>query len=502
MKTLITAKKIFTGKQPNPWLKNGYLIVENGKILELGSGDAPKSHTYYHTYDYPFSTITPSFVDTHCFFWGYALGQFGIDMNECNSLHEILVQFEKSPSQYQNYYIGKNINFIPTSDEIDEIFPQQIPVILFHTKFDKFSLNKTASRILKLNSGDYIPEKMTSIIKLMLSNERFISKTLNQYVELMNRKGVTTVKEMIFDDGYGYLEWLKKNLPTTLQIHFMSQPVTEPINIDFGHYAKEKLSSPQLIFSGFNLMTDGSISQWQGHLKDAYADCPITGSEEIDYDVIRNAVFEADKNGFRFSLHAQGDGAVSECINIFSECRRDINEQLVNRHAITDLELMTDSDAVRMGWLGITAEIYPQIQSLYAGDEKVKLTKSRVGESRISLYWNRQKLKENQVTLSCATDLPLLYPDIPASLYHACGGFFSTSKIPFNVQNTLSRESILTAWTYGGCYNLGLESRQGKLQLDYIANLAVINGDLEEASLEEIRSLSVIACFKEGTLLF
>ncbi|GAA4654661.1 hypothetical protein GCM10023142_17990 [Anaerocolumna aminovalerica] len=46
----------------------------------------------------------------------------------------------------------------------------------------------------------------------------------------------------------------------------------------------------------------------------------------------------ADAEGFRFSLHPQGDGAICKTIDIFDSCIKDDNNKLVNRHAITDLE--------------------------------------------------------------------------------------------------------------------------------------------------------------------
>ena len=171
-------------------------------------------------------------------------------------------------------------------------------------------------------------------------------------------------------------------------------------------------------------MTDGSISCLCGDLKEPYSCAPNTRcAQEVEYGLIESEVLAADKEDFRFSLHAQGDAAVAKTLDIFGKCRKE-SGKLINRHAMTDVELSEPADLERMGRLGVTAEIYPQIMSIYERNDKLALIEERVGTARGKYYWNRRKMADSGVVISCGTDLPLLIPDIPESVYHACGGFF------------------------------------------------------------------------------
>ena len=49
---------------------------------------------------------------------------------------------------------------------------------------------------------------------------------------------------------------------------------------------------------------------------------------------------------------------------------------------------------------------------------KIAMIEEKIGMDRGRFYWNRRKMADSGVTISCGTDLPLLYDDIPESVYH------------------------------------------------------------------------------------
>ena len=70
-----------------------------------------------------------------------------------------------------------------------------------------------------------------------LNDREFIEPEFKDYMKLMNSRGVTTVKEMGFDDFYGFDSFLKEKeeqKELSLRTFFMSQPVGEGINIEHG----------------------------------------------------------------------------------------------------------------------------------------------------------------------------------------------------------------------------------------------------------------------------
>lgn len=162
-----------------------------------------------------------------------------------------------------------------------------------------------------------------------------------KYLAMMNSRGITSVKEMGFDDFYGFTEALaelEQGQELTARVHFMSQPVGAPMNLEYGKSMRDKFQGDFVAFSGYNQMTDGSISQLEGEMKKPYLCADTCCAKDIDWEGLKRDALAADKEGFRFSLHAQGDGAIGKTVDIFEQCQRDENGKMKNRQAITDLE--------------------------------------------------------------------------------------------------------------------------------------------------------------------
>lgn len=89
-------------------------------------------------------------------------------------------------------------------------------------------------------------------------------------MKMMNSRGVTTVKEMGFDDFYGFTDYLKEledSEDLNLRTFFMSQPVGEGMNLVYARRMREQFTGNKIRFSGFNRMTDGTIASYKGDLK-------------------------------------------------------------------------------------------------------------------------------------------------------------------------------------------------------------------------------------------
>lgn len=282
----------------------------------------------------------------------------------------------------------------------------------------------------------------------------------------------------------------------------MSQPVAESINFEYGEKMRREYNSDMLCFSGYNQMTDGSVSEYNADLKKPYEGKDFCCQLKIDWKKLEADTLEADKRGFRFSLHAQGDGAIAKTLDIYEKCQRDEKGKLINRHAITDLEFSDPEDLSRMGKMGVIAEIYPQIQSIANRKDKVAMINEKIGAERGRYYWNRRKMADSGVIISCGTDLPLLIDDIPQSIYHAVGALFPEGGEPFNEKNTLTISELLKAWTYGGAYDLGKEKILGTIEEGKKADLAVIDGDIFNTALEHIRELKVCLTICDGKIVY
>lgn len=507
---ILLSNNIFTAKSENTF--QGFVAIKGNKILKVEEGINFEGIRDEHTkvYDFKEELITPGFIDVHTFFTGYSIFHIGADFSKVESTDECLRVLEKEQrnlSEEKTIY-GHGWNPNKFCDEgIENILTEKFPdqcVVIFSADRGNCLLNKKSKDTFGFSSENCYPEAYYKIMPEYLNDKSFIEPEFNRYMKMMNSRGVTAVKEMGFDNFYGFDNFLKKEeeeKKLSLRVFFMSQPVGERMNIEFGKEMRDKFKGDFVRFSGYNCMTDGTVASGRGDLLEPYEGKSSCCGMEIDYEQIEEDVRLADKNGFRYSLHAQGDGAVHKVMKIYEGCQRK-NGKLLNRHAVTDMEFTNPKDLKRLGELGVTGEIYFQIMSLDPGNEVKKSINDMIGEERGKYFWNRRCMLDSGMVLSGATDLPLMITDIPEAIYYSCGGYFPEGGEPYNKQNTISIAEILKAWTIGGAYNLGMEEKIGTLEEGKLADITVLSKNVFKVPYEEMRDIKVKFTMCDGNVVY
>ena len=226
----------------------------------------------------------------------------------------------------------------------------------------------------------------------------------------------------------------------------------------------------------------------------------MTNTVPVEWDLIEKETHLADENGFRYSLHCQGDGAIRHTVALFDSCQKDENGRLKNRHAITDLEYSNPADLEKFGAIGGITEVYAQIQSLDNKQDVMDMIDAQLGGDRGKNYWNRRKMWDSGITVSCGTDLPLLLPNIPEAIYCGVGGHFADGGT-YNEQNMLTVPEMLTAWTKNGQYNCYNEDRLGTLEAGKLADIAVLDGDVFTMPNEQVKDVKVALTISDGRIV-
>ena len=487
---------------------DGYLKIKDGIIINVGKGEVPKELIDSDTeiFDFKGKTVSPGFTDVHCFFTGYVVRFLGVDLSDCDSEEKVLFKAKEYMKNIPDDFpvLGHNLKVNISEEKLNDEFGLR-PVILFMEGCETCAMNKVAIETYKFNPNRCWPEAYVKIFPFILGDKAFIKPQFVEYMKMMNSHGITSVKEMGFDDFYTFTDVLKElenENALTLRVNFMSQPVDKPANFEYGEKMRDLFKGEYVTFSGYNQMTDGSVSEYCADIKKPYNNTDTCCKQDIDWQKLGDDTREADKRGFRFSLHAQGDAAIAKTLDIYETCKRDENGKMINRHAITDLEFSDPSDLERMGKMGVIAEIYPQIQSIANRKDKLAMIEEKIGLERGKNYWNRRKMVDSGVTISCGTDLPLLIDNIPESIYHAVGGYFPEGGEPFNKDNMLTREELMKAWTFGGAYNLSKEKELGTLEVGKKADIAVLSKNVFKEPLETIRNLKVDMTILNGNIVY
>lgn len=483
----------------------GFVAVHKNKIVGVGKGDGIEFiGEGTRVLDFKDKLISPGLTDAHCFFNGWLLQNIGPDLSRVWNLNEAIILTKKDINQ--NLAIGHNLPlaFLPVPTSVmDEAFGD-VPAVLVGQHSEGMAMNTAAQIVFGFTPEECWSEKAYLLLKAIMQDTKLSIPLYQQYMAMMNSYGVTSTKEIGYDD-FWFIEEVQKleeRGALTLRVNLMSQPVGEPANINYGTRMRNLLANNLMInFSGFNQMTDGSISQHEGEMKESYLDFDGSCALEIDWSELERQVLMADKEGMRFSLHTQGDGAVEHAIDIFEKCRRDVNGHVVNRHAMTDLEGADPVDYRRMADLGITAEVYPLIQSIASRQEKISMIDQKIGKERGSHYWNRRAILDSGVTMACATDLPMTQDDLGMGVRCACAGLFPDSGIPFNLKNMITPGELLRSWCAGGAYDVNQEDRLGTLEVGKLADIAVFDNVLI-ADNEEILDTKCYLTIVDGKIVY
>lgn len=343
---LLRSDHIFTSTVENPFA--GYVAVSGQNILAVGTDDGSDwIDEQTEVLELGDQLVTPGFIDVHTFFTGYAIFHIGIDMSGITSQEEFLqkikeqVEKEKEPSTVFGH--GWNPNGFETEgleEKLNEAYPDRA-VIVFAADRSTCMMNRKAEETYGFNPKECYPEAYHKIMPEYLNDREFIEPEFKDYMKLMNSRGVTTVKEMGFDDFYGFDSFLKEKeeqKELSLRTFFMSQPVGEGINIEHGKRMREKFQGDFIRFSGYNRMTDGTVASTKGDLLEPYEGTNMHCSIQVDYPMIEKEVKLADKNGLDEVL-----------LKIEETCRR--KSQTPEKIVIAPADLYPKKD-----WIEFTAE--------------------------------------------------------------------------------------------------------------------------------------------------
>lgn len=505
---VLISKNIFTATTTEP--VDGFVAIQGNRILAVGPGEEYRKWVGQTTQirDLGDKVVCPGFTDVHTFFSGWALLSLGVDFAGIHSDEAGIAAIEayrktRAPQKPVFGHNWESDGFSFTRDNLlDERYPDT-PVVIFTAGRDNCWMNAAARDRYGFTPEACYAEKIWRMMPDYLCEPEMKEKYL-EYCCMLNSRGVTAIKEMTFDDYYGFadvMETLEKEHALTVRVSMMSQPVGKGIDIAHGKAMTRRFTGDFVRFSGYNRMTDRGIPSFLGELIEPYKSAPgCLVKVPVEWELIEKETLEADANGFRYSLHCQGDGAVRHTVELFDRCRKE-NGKLVNRHAITDLEYSNPADLERFGKIGGITEVYAQIQSLDKKQDVMDMIDRQLGTDRGVNYWNRRKMWDSGITVSCGTDLPLLIPDIPEAITCGCGGYFADGE-SFNTQNMLTVGEMLQAWTRNGQYNCYNEDRLGTLEAGKLADIAVLDRDVFHMPLKDVKNARVCLTISDGRVVY
>ncbi|MEK6567009.1 MAG: amidohydrolase, partial [Bacteroidota bacterium] len=243
---------------------------------------------------------------------------------------------------------------------------------------------------------------------------------------------------------------------------------------------------------------DGALGPRGAWLLEPYTDLPSsTGLNTIPIPEMKAVARLAIEHGYQFCVHAIGDRANRETLDIFDETFRQYPGKKDLRWRIEHAQHLSPADIPRFGKLGVIASM----QGIHCTSDAPYVT-ARLGAKRAeegAYVW--QKLMKSSAVVTNGTDAPVEDVDPIASFYATVSRKLKDDSVFYRDQ-TMSREEALKSYTLNAAYAAFEENVKGSLTPGKLADIVVLSKDIMSVPADEIPSTQVAYTIVGGKIMF
>jgi hypothetical protein len=246
---------------------------------------------------------------------------------------------------------------------------------------------------------------------------------------------------------------------------------------------------------GVKMFADGALGPHTAWMFADYEGDPgNSGISTTPVEVMHAAVLRANRGGISANIHAIGDRANHEVLNIYSDARRVLGETGL-RNRIEHVQLLAPRDFTRLDELGVIASMQP----IHATSD-MHMADQYWGERTAGAY----ALKTQQAAgahLAFGSDCPVETLDPRVGIHaavtrrHADG---SPGPQGWHSEQRLTVDQAVRGFTEGPAFAAYMEDRLGRLLPGFLADLTILDRDLYEIEPMEILQARVLATLTSG----
>ncbi|MBZ0299211.1 MAG: amidohydrolase [Anaerolineae bacterium] len=255
---------------------------------------------------------------------------------------------------------------------------------------------------------------------------------------------------------------------------------------------------------GQKIFADGALGPRTAYMIEPYLGEPDNyGMSVIDKEDLQERVSRASAAGFPSTVHAIGDRAVHEVLDVYEAVRREEalrgETPAMRRHRIEHVQIIHPDDAHRLAQLGVIASMQP----IHATSDYQAADHYWGERSRWS--YNIRLQIDQGAHVALGTDSPVEPFEPLKSIYAAV-----TRRRPDGSPGPegwypdlrLTVDEALRGFTMGPAYAAGMENRLGQLAPGYLADLVVLDRNLYTIPPDEILETQVLRTMVDGEWRF
>lgn len=515
MKTLLTNSKVFV--KSKTFADAVGFDSSTGVIKFAGSNEQAKTiaKEYDEVVDLAGRLVIPAFTEGHCHFIEGSFVNSQLDLRDASCRKDFVDAIANYKTLgrewiFGGYFTDANITdgFRPTVEFLDEICPDVAVVI---SRFDIHSAfaNTLAMKLSGLldNQSNFTADevivqsgKLTGELKERAHNfvmEKIppapFAERLDVVFNQMNKLhslGITSISDItLIPDLEIYKALLESGmfkLRVDARLRFEELKNLESIRGDFAQY------HPQIKFDSLKAFYDGSLSSRTSYMHDKFKHENHNGirTEFVNCGDFEKYAFEIDKAGVQMSIHAIGDKAVTDLLDLAEELNKR-NGKCDRRFRIEHAQHIQPRDFRRFAELDVIASVQPTHLYSDAKTATELLTDD-------SLEHNYPELLKYGAKLCLGTDFPVVGENPFETIYFAMTRKAKGFDRGFHPEYNMTLDECLNAYTFANAFATYEENTRGTLEPGMLADVAVIDGDLFEMNPDEIRNANVYATYFGG----
>ena len=243
---------------------------------------------------------------------------------------------------------------------------------------------------------------------------------------------------------------------------------------------------------------DGALGSHGAWLLDPYADHPeSTGLNTATVADVEEAAKIALENGFQLAVHAIGDRANRETLDLFERAMRQHPQPDSPRFRVEHAQLLAPEDVGRFAMLGVIASM----QGIHATSDGPWVP-TRIGPDRSrerAYVWRR--LIDTGAVVSNGTDCPVEDPDPIANFYASVTRRMKDGRA-FFPEERMTREEALRSLTQAAAFAAFEEDVKGTLAPGKYADITVLSKDILSVPDDEIMTTRVALTIVGGKVAY
>jgi predicted amidohydrolase YtcJ len=268
----------------------------------------------------------------------------------------------------------------------------------------------------------------------------------------------------------------------------------------------EKLKAARVVDAGGRRFTvraikhslDGALGSRGAWLLEPYSDlASSTGLETTPLSVIEQTARLALQHGYQLCVHAIGDRANRETLDLFERAFATRGGGKDLRWRVEHAQHLHPDDIPRFGRLGVVAAM----QGIHATSDGPWVPR-RLGEKRTregAYVW--QKLLRSGALIANGTDTPVEDINPIASFYASVSRRLPDGSV-FYADQRMSREEALRSYTIDAAWAAFEEGSKGSLQPGKLADVTVLSRDVMSVPEGEIPGAEVVYTVLGGKVVY